>query len=80
MEANGTVIGGQATTEEMCNSNLAYYPAIDFNTCRSVLVMTDLLTELGMENLDGRYTQICSLKYFPFMPSTVQYGDKKQTF
>jgi len=53
MDANGTVIGGQSTTEEMCNSNLAYYPAIDFNSCRSVLVMTDLLTEFGMEHLDG---------------------------
>lgn len=73
MDANGTVIGGLSTREEMCNSNLAYYPAMELDMCRSAVVMSNLLKEFGIDDLEERYTQIL---YFIFFSSCTVYVKK----
>lgn len=49
--ANGTVIGGLATTEEMCNSFLWYYPEIDLDSCGSEYSRSKLAAQFGIESV-----------------------------
>jgi len=53
LQANGTVIGGLSTSEEMCNTFLWYYPEIDLDACSSELSRTKLLSEFGIESVRG---------------------------
>lgn len=51
MQANGTIIGGLSTTEEMCNTFIYYYPEIDLDVCSSEYPATELLKGFGIEGV-----------------------------
>lgn len=53
MSADGAVIGGLSTTEEMCNVFIAYYPAIDLDVCSSEFPRDELRKQLGIESYQG---------------------------
>lgn len=53
MEANGTVVGGLSTEEEMCNAWLVYYPVIDLDVCSSQFSVAELRNEFGIESVTG---------------------------
>lgn len=53
MEANGTVVGGLSTSEEMCNAFIVYYPEIDLDVCSSMFRVEELMKEFGIESYRG---------------------------
>lgn len=50
MNANGSVVGGLLTTEEMCIAFIVYYPEIDLDTCGSDYPTSELSREFGIES------------------------------
>lgn len=53
MHANGTIIGGMSTAEEMCSVFIGYYPEIDLEACRSEYPRNEILAGFGIENSRG---------------------------
>lgn len=53
MSANGTIVGGLATTDEMCNAFIVYYPEIDLDVCSSEFSRTELRDHFGIESYRG---------------------------
>lgn len=51
MTANGTVVGGLSTSEEMCNAFITYYPEIDLDGCASEYPRSELQRKFGIESL-----------------------------
>lgn len=52
MTANGAVVGGPSTAEEMCNSFIVYYPEIDMDFCGSEFPGSYLMREFGIETME----------------------------
>ncbi|KAG4066822.1 hypothetical protein HA402_012889 [Bradysia odoriphaga] len=53
MDANGTVVGGLSTSEEMCNAFIVYYPEIDLDVCSSMFPEEELKKEFGIDSYRG---------------------------
>lgn len=60
MGADGTVVGGLASNNEMCSGFISYYPAIDFNLCISENNLAELFKDFGMESVEEYENNFCS--------------------
>lgn len=62
MDSNGAVIGGLATTDEMCDAFIVYYPEIDLDFCSSEFPFSQLNEHFGIESYQGYEVESVAMK------------------